>query len=158
MKQVYVVKKILVTTDFSDYSVAALDYAISLADIHGADLHLLHIIDDSSNDNVSREKAAARSMQKFIFEKSDEFTWITQVIRHGEPHREIVRYAREQHVDMIVIATHGRTGLAHVLMGSIAEKIIRYSPIPVLGVKPDAILERLITEDDVENELHIVGG
>ena len=151
----YAIRKILVTTDFSDYSAAALDYAISLADIHAADLHLLHVVEDQSKESGAKENVVRKNMQKFVFEKVDEFTWVTQVIRRGHPHEEIVQYARQQHIDLIVIATHGRTGIAHVLMGSIAEKVIRYSPIPVLAVKPEAILEQLITHEDVVHDLHI---
>jgi universal stress protein A len=55
----------------------------------------------------------------------------------GSPKAEIVRYARKQDIDLIVLATHGRTGLSHVLMGSVAESIVRTAPCPVLTVRPE---------------------
>jgi nucleotide-binding universal stress UspA family protein len=60
---------------------------------------------------------------------------IIRVIRQGPPFLEIVRYAKETAIDLIVIGTHGRTGLAHVFMGSVAEKVVRKSPCPVLSVR-----------------------
>jgi nucleotide-binding universal stress UspA family protein len=152
----HAIKNILVTTDFSDYSAAALDYGISLASVYGADLHLLHVVEDRLRASAAQEELARKKLQKFVFENVEELTWLTQVIRTGQPHEEIVRYVREQHIDLIVIATHGRTGIAHVLMGSMAEKVIRHSPVPVLAVKPNAILEQLITRQDVEADLHIL--
>lgn len=151
----YAIKKILVTTDFSDYSASALEYAISLADVHNADVHLLHVVDGGPKGTRHTEKYSQSAMRKFIFEKVDEFQNITQAIRTGIPHEEILRYAREFQIDMIVIATHGRTGLAHVLMGSVTEKVVRHSTVPVLTVKPAAVLEKLISDEDVAADLHI---
>ena len=58
------------------------------------------------------------------------------VLRKGEPYREIIRFAEEENADLIILATHGRTGLSHMLMGSVAEKVVRHSSVPVLTVKP----------------------
>lgn len=149
----YAIKKLLVTTDFSDYSAAALEYALSFADVHRADVHLLHAIE--GHPNTEEEANAHEKMQKFIFEKVDEYTSVHQVILVGSPPDEIIRYAREHVIDLIVIATHGRTGLAHVVMGSIAEKVIRHSTVPVLAVKPAAVLEQLVTDKDIVHDLHI---
>jgi nucleotide-binding universal stress UspA family protein len=151
----YSIKRILVTTDFSDYSAVALEFALSLADVHNADVHLLHVVDGGSRSSRRPEEIAHPAMQKFVFETVDEFQNITQAIRSGIPHVEILRYAQEYRIDMIVIATHGRTGLAHVLMGSVAEKVVRHAKAPVLTVKPDAILENLISDEDVAADLHI---
>jgi nucleotide-binding universal stress UspA family protein len=61
---------------------------------------------------------------------------IVRVCRQGTPFLEIVRYAKEHEMDLIVLGTHGRSGLAHVLMGSVAERVVRKSPCPVLTVRP----------------------
>ena len=164
---VYTIKNILVTTDFSEYSAAALDHALSLAEVHKANLHLLHVIEErpaagrsnvegeSGSSRKARDAAARRQMSKFIYEHVDEYTTIQEAIRSGSPHVEFLRYAKEHRIDLIVIATHGRTGLAHMMMGSVAERVVRLSPVPVLAVKPAAVLERLVTEEDVMNDLHI---
>jgi nucleotide-binding universal stress UspA family protein len=60
-------------------------------------------------------------------------------VRRGNPHDEITRYAADEHADLIVMATHGRTGLAHVLLGSVAEKVVQHADIPVLTIKPARI-------------------
>ena len=60
---------------------------------------------------------------------------IVRVVRQGSPFLEIIRYAKEKGIDLIVIGTHGRTGLAHVFMGSVAEKVVRKAPCPVLSVR-----------------------
>ena len=153
----YAIKKILITTDFSDYSAAALDYAISLADTASAELYLLHVVENSRKQSTTLEDHARKNMRKFVYENVNEFTCISQVVLSGDPWKEIVRYAQQQHIDVVVIATHGRTGLAHAMMGSIAEQVIRHSTIPVLAVKPAAVIEQLITEKDILNELHIDG-
>jgi universal stress protein A len=163
----YSIKNILVTTDFSEYSAAALDHALSLAEIHRADVHLLHVIEErpglsrrksESESGPARkgsEASAARQMSKFIYEHVDEYMSIQEAIRSGTPHIEFIRYAKEHRIDLIVIATHGRTGLSHMVMGSVAERVVRHSPVPVLTVKPAAVLERLVTEEDVMDDLHI---
>ncbi len=160
----FTIKKILVTTDFSDFSIAALEYAFSLATTYDASVHLLHVVDarqwptlrkSGKVSAASLEKAAKTSMQEFINETVDEYSVVTPVIRTGIPADEIAQYAREAQADLIVMATHGRTGLAHALIGSIAEKVIRCSTVPVFVVKPTAVIEKLITEDDVTRDLHL---
>jgi nucleotide-binding universal stress UspA family protein len=157
----YTIKNILVTTDFSEYSAAALDHAISLAKMHHATLSLLHVVSDHEKKRDGKEErskrglAACREMRKFVYEHINELINVEQVIRHGVPHREIIRYVKEHSIDIIVMATHGRTGLAHALAGSVAEKVVRYSPVPVLVVKPSAVLEKIVTEEDIEQNLHL---
>ena len=170
----YTVKNILVTTDFSDCSAVAVDYAISLATKFNATLHLLHVINQpfvgldlsgasgappDANETRRfaplRDTAVCKEMQRFISEHFDEYTYVEQVFRTGHPFQEIIAYAQEYQIDLIVMATHGRTGLAHMVMGSIAEKVVRHSPVPVLTVKPAEMIEPLITQNDVEWELHL---
>ena len=102
------------------------------------------------------EDNAQEEMRKFVYWKMKNNTNLEQVILHGEPHREIVKYAQENEIDLVVIATHGRTGLAHMLMGSVAERIVRLSPVPVLAVKPLEMRERILKKEDVEEDLHVL--
>jgi nucleotide-binding universal stress UspA family protein len=164
----YIIRNILVSTDFSDFSGAAIDYAASFALLYGAKIHLVHVIESNSVVGVPNvelnttaltnelEATAEEEMRKFVYWKLKNNTNLEQVILHGEPHREIVKYAQENEIDLIVIATHGRTGLAHILMGSVAERIVRLSPIPVLAVKPLEMRERILKKEDIEEDLHVL--
>jgi len=155
----YTIRNILVTTDFSEYSATALEYAQALALKTNVNIHLLHVSTDHQRrgtPQVSRPRPEADAqMKKFVDEHVDEYTYVGQAVRSGNPAVEILRYAGEHDVDLIIIATHGRTGLAHILLGSVAETIVRNSPVPVMTVKPSEFLEPLITGDDVANELHL---
>ena len=62
---------------------------------------------------------------------------VVREVRYGYAYREIVRHAKEQNVDLIVVGTHGRTGLTHLFLGSVAEKVVRNAPCPVLTVRPE---------------------
>jgi nucleotide-binding universal stress UspA family protein len=164
----YIIRNILVSTDFSDFSATAVEYASSLALLYGAKMHLVHVIESGPVVGVPNvelnttalandlESSAQEEMRKFVYWKLKNNTNLEQIILHGEPQREIVNYARENEIDLIVIATHGRTGLAHILMGSVAEKIVRLSPIPVLAVKPLEMRERILKKEDVEEDLHVL--
>jgi nucleotide-binding universal stress UspA family protein len=68
---------------------------------------------------------------------------------------EIRKFAEEEGVDLVVIATHGRTGLKHIVMGSVAERTVRHSSIPVLTVKPHPLRETILKNEDVERDLHL---
>lgn len=144
------IQKILLPTDFSGYSASATRYACELADKYGAELHLLHTLEIHPAVTpdfgmglalpryVSESKAAAeKSLQNVVDPQWAQSHKVTHAIREGSPIKEIVRYAREQGIDLIVISTHGRTGLAHVIMGSVAESVVRTAPCPVLTVRPE---------------------
>jgi len=152
---VYTVSKILVTTDFSEYSGEALDFGISIAEKYEAEIHLLHVVDTAGKSNADEEQNARKIMKTFVNEHIDESVWVLQAVRSGRPHDEIVRYAQMNGINLIVIATHGRTGISHAIMGSIAEKVVRHSPVPVLTVHPSTVIERLVSESDVLSDLHI---
>jgi len=148
----YTIRNIVVTTDFSAYSATALEYARVLAIKTNANIHLVHVITEPRPHD---ESAAEEQMNKFIGEHVDEYTYIRHAVRTGNPAKEILRYAAENDAALIIIATHGRTGLAHILLGSVAENIVRLSPIPVMTVKPAEFLTPLITDSEVARELHL---
>lgn len=150
------ITRILVPTDFSDTADAALAYAKELAGRVGASLHLLHVIDDFYAAAAfaadvygpipeSLRQTGLRAADDRLNERlpEDERTYFngTTAIATGLTANAIVDYARTHEIDLIVIGTHGRGGIAHLLLGSVAEQVVRTAPCPVLTVR-----ERLGTE------------
>lgn len=141
------ISKILAPTDCSEASIDALKYSIKIAKAQRAKLMVLHVESHFQKaglqadfrkgvSNLKNELAATKNQLeefwKFMGENEVE---ADLVVEYGDPFTEIMRYAKSKKNDIIVMGTHGRTGLMHVLMGSVAEKIVRYSPIPVVTVK-----------------------
>jgi nucleotide-binding universal stress UspA family protein len=142
-------KKILAPTDFSPHSERAVRYACRLAERFGADLHLLHILSDvipAGPDPMlmpslppefyqENEERARETLHGLLKPDWGTPASVTAEVRWGSPVESIVDYAQDHQIDMIVIATHGRTGLSHVLLGSVAERIVREAPCPVLTIR-----------------------
>lgn len=145
-------KKILVPTDFSEYSACAKNYACAFTDRFGAELHLLHVVQDlaaivpepglafppPAAYMEDLQAAAEKSLAEWLDPQWAAGKQVVREIRQGAAFVEIIRYAKEQDVDLIIATTHGRSGLAHVLIGSVAERIVRKAPCPVLTVRPAA--------------------
>jgi nucleotide-binding universal stress UspA family protein len=141
--------RVLVPTDFSKFSEHALQYAVAFAEKFGAELHLLHVVQDLallSPDAVGIAPPLAPSLQQLSGAVESAFDRLIQAhqldrfghrreLREGTPWSEIVRSAKENEVDLIVMGTHGHTGLAHILLGSVTDKVIRHSPCPVLTIR-----------------------
>lgn len=156
------VTKILVPIDYSDHSVRALQWGASLAEKYGAQLLLLHVIPRASEElpapwnayspgriapgPLLREEGtpidlvemAQNDLKDLAMAKLDESRPVSLTVRVGTPAEEILRLAQDEGVDLIAMGTHGRTGLRHVLMGSIAETVMRAAPCPVFTVKTAA--------------------
>ena len=143
-------QKILLPTDFSDYSAAATKYACELATRFDAELHLLHTLEHhlaSTPDfgmgldlprYITESRAAAeKALAGVLDPKWSAGRTIVKAMLEGSPKVEIIGYARKHKIDLIVLATHGRSGLAHVLMGSVAESVVRTAPCPVLTIRPE---------------------
>ena len=138
------IKHILVPTDFSEYADYALDYAIEIAKAftaHLTFLHVIHLTPLAMGDiGVSGlvpyleeiETDAQQRMQTLLNRVHQEGLQGETAIVQGVPFQAIVDMAESQHIDLIVMGTHGRTGLTHVLMGSVAERVVRMAPCPVL--------------------------
>jgi universal stress protein A len=161
------IRKILVPTDFSKLSMVALEYAEMLLKYQSPEIYLLHVLDKStmrkeekkkkpSEKNFAAiEKVAMKQLSNIAGQYFTETNVVTLALRKGDPSREIVKLAKEEKVDLIIISTHGRTGIVHVLMGSVAEKVVRHSPAPVLSVKPTSMRLKLMDEADIDEQLHL---
>ena len=136
-----VVRSILVPTDFSPTSDAALHYATQMALTLGARLYLMHVPGKTgehfeANYPLGRFQTASRErLASFLSEEELERLRPEYALRVGAPAEEIVRYADLCDADLIIMGTHGRSGIAHVLMGSVAEQVVRVAPCPVLLVR-----------------------
>jgi len=141
--------RILVPTDFSKFSKIAVNYAVALAEKFGAELYLLHVVQDLAlfipdavavvppvAVPVDQFTVAARAALDRVVEENqlERFT-VHREVREGTPFYEIIRFAKEANIDLIVMGTHGHTGLAHVLLGSVTEKVVRKAPCPVLTIR-----------------------
>jgi nucleotide-binding universal stress UspA family protein len=138
--------RIVVATDFSDVSLVALEAAFNLDLGNDATLYLLHVLETPGGidpiagwvrpSNTELYEEAMDRLDSTIPENSLKEMKIERHVVTGSPVREIARFAKEKEADMIVVGTHGRTGVARVLMGSTAESLLRESPCQVLVVKP----------------------
>lgn len=142
------VEKILFPTDFSEGSFHALPYAMDLTKHYNAKLYILHIIPDIamtvgshiphiSTDEIYKEMLvwAEKEMERCCIEEIRGLLDVKKMVLKGIPHEEIIRFATEEKIDMIVMGTYGRTGLERVLFGSTAEKVVRGAPCPVMTVR-----------------------
>ncbi len=145
-------KRILLPTDFSEQSAEATRYACAFAEQFQAELHVLHVVEQlaatipeavvemaTSLENyleVAETKALAR-LTKVLEPGWEKGKHVTLATRSGSPFLKIIEYAKEHQIDLIVMGTHGRTGLSHVLIGSVAERVVRMAPCPVLTVHPE---------------------
>lgn len=144
------IKRILLPTDFSDLAAPAVDYACGLAEKFGSELHLLHVFEEfvptvpvpgvpfppphSHPDEVIQ--AAAQQLAKMVDPQWQQAHTVVRATRQGSAFVEIIRYARENGFDLIVMGTHGRTGLKHAIIGSVTERVVRKAPCAVLTVRP----------------------
>jgi nucleotide-binding universal stress UspA family protein len=135
------VRAILVPTDFSETSEEALRYAAQIALTLGAQLYLMHVPGrtgehfEASFPVGGFDTTARARLASFLTTQEIERLRPEYALRTGSPADEIVRYADARDVDLIIMGTHGRSGLAHALMGSVAEQIVRTAPCPVLVVR-----------------------
>ena len=142
------IKSILFPTDFSEGSAQALEYAIDLTNRYGAKLTVIHVIYDvvratgwyvphTSVEEMYKdlEKSAQKELDSFGIKEMGALKNVERVVLKGVPHEEIIKYATQQKMDMIIMGTHGRKGLDRVLFGSTASQVVRFAPCPVLSVR-----------------------
>ncbi len=150
------IRAILAPTDFSHHAESALRYAASLAERLGATLHLLHVLPDivpTAPDLVAGApdlmvapalppdyyrdtEAESREALGRVFDPSwGDVGPVETAVRRGDPVEAVVDYAKERGIDLIVVSTHARWGLGHMLLGSMAERVVREAPCPVLTIR-----------------------
>jgi nucleotide-binding universal stress UspA family protein len=145
---VHALKHILVPTDFSDYSKLSIQYGLGLAETYNAKLQLLHIVEQEIHPahyvtgktsifdfNPDIKKISKKVMQDSLKEHNNYKIPADFYVNEGHAAYEIVKFAKTHDTDLIVIPTHGLTGLKHLFIGSVAEKVVRMAPCKVFTVK-----------------------
>jgi nucleotide-binding universal stress UspA family protein len=139
---------ILFANDFSENSEHAFDYALTLAKKFEAKLVIIHVINEPvdlrgfyvphiSFENLEKEiaESAEKMMEKFCRTKIRDFSKYETLVISGIPYEEIIKKAGEINAGLIVLGTHGRKGLDHILFGSTAERVVRNAPCPVMSIR-----------------------
>ncbi|MBE7445276.1 MAG: universal stress protein [Planctomycetia bacterium] len=141
------IRNILCPIDYSVYSEMALKYAIEFAEKYQAKLYLVYVLDirvydindpDLYNVNIVDEETIHKLRErllKCVNEDTKNKISVEAIVIQGVPFAEIIRAAKDYKIDLIVLGTHGRTGLSHAIMGSVAEKVVRKAPCPVLTIR-----------------------
>lgn len=142
------IKKILVPVDFSDYSKNALRYAVSFAKLFNAKMYIQYVVEPAvypadfslgqvaiPTTDVDMAQRAENELNRLAEEEIGSSVEYEKIIKTGKPFMEIIEAASEIDADLIIIATHGHTGVEHLLFGSTAEKVVRKSPCPVLTLR-----------------------
>ena len=144
------IKRILFPTDFSEESSVALEYAIDMAKHYAAKLYVIHIIYDlaqaagwgwfiphPSVDELYKgvEKEAAKQIERFGLEGLRTLKGVERSVLKGVPNEEIIKFAKDNKIELIVMPTHSRKGVGRILFGSTAAHIVRFAPCPVLTVR-----------------------
>ena len=145
------IRRILVPIDFSTYSKNALRFAVPMARAFGASLHLVYVVEPTiypadlgfgqvvlpGVEEELREKGAGE-LKKLVDREIPDAVKATTVVRTGKPHQEIITEAQERDVDLIIVASHGHTGVEHILFGSTAARLVRLAECPVITITPQA--------------------
>lgn len=141
-------ESILVPTDGSAGVQRAIDHALDLANLSDASLHALYVVETPGAAAIPEaqvltmedalEEAGRDAVEQIDSRAGDRKVPAVTAIRHGVPHEEILEYADAEGIDLIVMGTHGRSGLDRMLLGSVTENVIRKSDVPVLVQRIDA--------------------
>jgi len=143
------IKNILFPLDFSSASEKVLPYARYMAEKLGAKLYLMFVVEElakyanfyvphSALDNLEEEmlEAAKKKMENFVAQHLEDSTNLETIITLGDIAEEIIRAVEEKEIDLIVMGTHGRKGLEKILLGSVAERVVKKAPCPVMTINP----------------------
>jgi nucleotide-binding universal stress UspA family protein len=145
------IKNVLFPTDFSEGSTHALQYAVDLVKHYGAKLYIVHVIYDIAKaagwyvphisvDEMYKdiEKSAKKQLERFGDEEERclrDVKGLERTILMGVPHDEIIKFAKNNKIDLIVVGSHGKKGIDRILFGSTAAQVVRFAPCPVLTVR-----------------------
>ena len=153
-------KKILVPVDFSTFSESAISLALNLPESDEAELHLLHVIQpgnlalDNAKTINERNHLASNQLQQCIGPQIEIAREICREVREGLPHVEICNYATQHDIDLIVMGTRGQGGVKHLLLGSVAERVLRQAHCPVLVLRSHT--SSITKNDSTANEANLV--
>ena len=150
------IRKILAPIDFSGRSLEELRWATTMANIFGAKLITLHVVPPETVEVYAREGKDWDSMRAETAVKAQ--SMVEEAVREiglagleheehivaGDPHEEILHAIRLHDIDFVVIATHGRQGISHTLMGSVVEKLVAVSPVPMLTLSEASLAKAII--------------
>jgi len=163
-------KRILCPVDLSDFSLTAVKLAVKLAESSGAGLYLLHVIDNPFDEIYmtsitqadpaafdlyktefmrrsklvrATEEHSAVLLKQFCHESVEHLSKVRYLVSSGDPFEKILDAAEAHRIDLIVLATHGRTGIKRLIIGNVAEKVVRHAECPVLTVKPRVARRKL---------------
>lgn len=142
------IRRVLFPTDFSDNAQEAIPHVLEMSRRFEAQVDVLHVLESAVHPTdfawsattiedlaEKRKDAAEERLKSLVEEMGLAPDRATAVVEFGNPFEQIVRYAKEKNVDLIVMATHGRTGLSHLLLGSTAERVVRLAHCPVMTIK-----------------------
>jgi len=142
--------RILVPVDFSEFTDDIISYATEIAQKFGSAIHLVHVIPNmgyfapyesylAAENMVTVQKGVGVEVRQNLEEVAARISGIpvTRAVLTGVSFVEIVEYVKSENIDLVVMATHGRGGLEHIIIGSVAEKVVRRSPCPVLTIRPE---------------------
>lgn len=143
----FAIKNIVVPVDFSECAQTAVRYALGMAAQFQATVTLVHVVEQiiypgdwmypplaMSDFAAEKREQVVKKLEGLV---ADPKVSVDYIVRVGRAWQEVIEIAKETSADLLIIATHGYTGLKHVLLGSVAEKIVRHAPCPVLTVRPD---------------------
>ena len=140
------IKRILCPVDFSESNASVNQYASMLAQSTNASITYFHAFLPDTAYGAPEYFDSELEEKRLLKELEEKFTPTikgiesSHVVEFGSPSDQIVIYAKENDIDMIVLGTHGRTGLLRVLMGSVAESVVRHAECPVLAIKPNSVV------------------
>ncbi len=157
------ISKVLVPIDFSDYSKNALKYAVNFVRHFQAQLYLVYVVEpviyppDFSMGQIAipsvdleMDKRAIDELNKLAGHEIPAGIKVKSIVKTGKPFVEIIEIAEEEDIDLIIIATHGHTGMEHILFGSTAEKVVRKAPCPVLTLREP--IKGFLFKDELKKE------
>ncbi|MEJ2587833.1 MAG: universal stress protein [Deltaproteobacteria bacterium] len=144
------IKRILFPIDFTENSSKILPYVLSVSEKYDALIYLLHVVEDLSKWGIGSYiphipldqyesdalKGAEKAIDKICEEQLESCPNFQRSIRYGDPVQEILKAIDSEGIDLVIMGTHGSKGLEHVFFGSVAENVVKKSPVPVLTVNP----------------------
>jgi nucleotide-binding universal stress UspA family protein len=157
------IKKVLVPIDFSDYSKSSLRYAVNFAKQFNAEIFLIYVVEpviyppDFSmgqiaipSVNAEWDERAREELKNLAKTEIPEGVKVKTILKNGKPFLENIDTASEENIDLIIIATHGHSGVEHILFGSTAEKVVRKAPCPVLTLREP--IKGFMFKDEMKKE------